>query len=175
MLFFYTNCISRNKSFLIFIVISLWQRCQEALFSCEHSTCLMPRGISRWPETSRAVHTNCAHVALLYSIHPHHGLFYQCLARGFIYTYILFSTMLHLLMMTVTCDEDDGLFPIRRAPTAPTTSRMHFSCCCPSCRSPTSRANTADPPQRPQHRFSINTACATACQCVYCCTVKYRE
>ena len=53
-------------------------------------------------------------------------------------------------------DDGDGILFVCRAPTVPTTSRMHSSCCCPSCRSPTSRVSTVVPPQNQQHKHSNN-------------------
>lgn len=49
------------------------------------------------------------------------------------------------------------MFMVLRVPTAPTTSRMRFSCCCLSCRYPTCRVSTVSPAQSQQHRHSNNT------------------
>lgn len=60
-----------------------------------------------------------------------------------------------VVMMVIVSESHE--FLVHRAPTVPTTSRMHFSCCCPSCRSHTSRASTAEPPQNQQHRHNTST------------------
>lgn len=82
------------------------------------------------------------------------------LKKGVLLPCLLFMLyVLVLLNCTSLFDDDDGVHgsPVYRAPTVPTISRMHSSCCCPSCRSPTSRASTVGPPQNQQPRHNNNT------------------